>query len=65
MKHDPRFRRKGGRYVCARPGCEKPLTEIAFKHLDPFCSTRCCHEYHGVEIQMNPTKRGTPVGSSS
>lgn len=63
MKRDPKLKRKGGRYVCALEGCEKPLTDIAHKHIDPFCSTHCCHEYHGVKIQM--PGRGVTVGSSS
>lgn len=62
MKPDPKLKRKGDGYVCALEGCGKPLTEIAFKHIDPFCSTKCCHEYHGVEVTM--PGRGVLVASS-
>jgi len=41
------------------------LSEIAIKNSDPFCKTGCAKEHYGVEIQTNPTGRGTPVGSSS
>lgn len=61
---DPRMKRVGrGVYVCAVTGCEKRLDGIAVKNLDPFCSTKCCHAYHGVVIQM--PGRGYTVGSSS
>lgn len=62
MKRDPRMVRKGGQYVCALPGCGKPLTEIAFKHIDPFCSVKCCQQYHGIEITM--PGRGVLVAST-
>lgn len=63
-KRDPRMRRVGrGQYVCAQEGCGKPLDELTVKNLDPFCSTKCCHAYHGVAIQM--PGRGFTVGSSS
>lgn len=54
-----------GVYRCAVETCENELGEVTIKNQDPFCSTGCCHEWHGVEIQTNPTLRGAPVGSSS
>jgi hypothetical protein len=61
---DPRMKRIGrGVYVCALPECGKRLEEITVKNEDPFCSVKCCHAYHGVEIQM--PGRGVTVGSSS
>jgi hypothetical protein len=67
IKRDPSMRRIGRKrpatYLCAGPGCENELNEITVKNLDPFCSTACAHEYHGVEIQM--PGRGVTVGSSS
>ena len=63
MKHDPKMQRVGrGQYVCALEGCGKPLAELTVKNLDPFCSTKCCHEFHGVEIQL--PGRGVFVASS-
>ncbi len=54
--------RANGQWVCAQEGCGKPLSEITIKQLDPFCSTACCHEFHGVEIQL--PGRGQFVASS-
>jgi hypothetical protein len=28
------------------------LTDTAHKRIDPFCSVKCCHAFHGVQIQM-------------
>lgn len=64
MRRDPKMQRVSrGVYRCANPGCGKPLAELTVKNLDPFCSVKCCHEYHGVKIQM--PGRGVTVGSSS
>ena len=52
-----------GVFVCAV--CLMPLSEIAVRNDDPFCTTGCAKAAYGVEIQTNPTGRGTPVGSSS
>jgi hypothetical protein len=52
VKADPKMREVKGEFVCARPGCDKVLGEGAINNHDPFCSTHCCHEYHGVPIQM-------------
>jgi len=60
MKADPKQRPS---LRCAGQGCKKKLPEAAIKNLDPFCSTACCHEFHGVVIQM--PGRGYTVGSSS
>jgi hypothetical protein len=54
-----------GVYECANPDCDKPLNETTIKNLDPFCSTDCCHSWHGVEITVRDAKRGIFVGSSS
>jgi hypothetical protein len=63
IKRDPPMKRVGrGRYDCV---CGQPLNEITVKNLDPWCSTACCHEFHGIEIPANPTKRGATVASSS
>lgn len=37
-------------YVCVV--CDNPLNEVTIKNLDPFCSTACCHEYHGVSLSL-------------
>ena len=63
IKKDPPMKRVGrGRYKCV---CGEPLNEVTVKYEDPFCSTACAHEFHGVEIAANPTKRGAPVAASS
>jgi hypothetical protein len=55
------MRRVGrNQYVCAV--CEKQLDELTAKNLDPFCSTKCCHAYHGIEITM--PGRGVLVAST-
>jgi hypothetical protein len=59
---DPKPKRvKKGVFACAK--CGQELNETTMKNQDPFCSTNCCHEYHGVEIQI--PHRGYTVGSSS
>lgn len=67
IKKDPQMRRVGrnrpATYLCAAEGCEQELNEVTIKNLDPFCSTNCAHNFHGVEIIM-PYK-GQPVASSS
>lgn len=66
MKKDPPMKRvRRGEYECALETCDNPLNEVTIKNQDPFCSTGCCHEWHGVEIQTNPTLRGPTVASSS
>lgn len=66
-KRDPRMRRVGrgkpAAYLCAAESCDEPLNEVTVKNDDPFCSAKCAHEYHGVEIQL--PGRGYTVGSSS
>ena len=59
------MRQVEGVYVCVLPQCGKELAEITVKNFDPFCSNKCCLEYHDVQIQMNDSKRGVPVASSS
>lgn len=52
LKPDPPVREDG---LCARPGCtkrRKPPATTRYATLqdfetDPFCSTKCCREYHG------------------
>lgn len=34
--------------TCARPGCDKPLPEVAVRHGDPFCSAACSKVHHGI-----------------
>lgn len=66
---DPKMRKLGrGRgvrplFLCSGPGCEEELNEVTVKNLDPFCSVKCAHAYHGVEIPL-PFK-GQTVASSS
>jgi len=55
---------RGRRVRCCMPRCRKPLPEQAIIHDDPFCSSACCREYHGVSIQLPGQERG-PVGASS
>lgn len=43
--------------------CGNPLPEAAARDGDPWCSTVCCKEFHGVEIQAK--KPGVPVGASA
>jgi hypothetical protein len=33
---------------CAADGCDKPVPELAVRHKDEFCSTKCCRRQHGV-----------------
>ena len=50
---DPKMRKdEDGVYICAIPDCSKPLAEITVKNMDPFCSTKCCHDFYGVQIQL-------------
>lgn len=66
MKRDPKMIKVSrGKYVCANEGCEKELNPIVVKNLDPFCSTECCHAFHGVEITVRDRAKGIFVGSSS
>jgi predicted nucleic acid-binding Zn ribbon protein len=59
---DPKMKRvRKGVYACAQ--CGEELNEVTVKNDDPFCSTSCCHTYHGVEIQL--PGRGYTVASSS
>lgn len=64
LKPDPKVRavREGGRVVavkCALPSCGKlrRITKQSMKYagvevtLDPFCSTECCREFHGCELE--------------
>lgn len=64
---DPKMKKRSrarlSPYVCAREGCEEELNEVTIKNLDPFCSTKCAHEYHGVEITI--PHQGQTVASSS
>lgn len=46
MKRAPK---PGPGHTCGRPGCGKPLPELARQHGDPFCSAECCREFYGVE----------------
>lgn len=55
------MKRVGKKYVCAV--CDEPLNEVTVAQQDPFCSTVCAKEFHGVEVQK--PWQGTPVGSSS
>ena len=55
------MKKAAGKYVCAE--CGTMLNEVTVKNEDPFCSTSCCHAYHGVWIQV--PARGYTVGSSS
>lgn len=64
MIRDPAMVRIGrGLYVCVV--CGETLPDLCVKQQDPFCSTKCCKDFHGVEIQENHSKRGAPVGASS
>ena len=56
-------RNRPATYLCAASECENELNEVTIKNQDPFCSTHCAHQYHGVEITM-PGK-GVRVASSS
>jgi hypothetical protein len=70
MKKDPRRRKNG---TCAHRGCKRHLPEITSRHrryagdallLDPFCSTECCKEYHGVVITaLEPVGRKPKVAA--
>lgn len=30
---------------CAREGCQRTITLVAWRHQDPFCSTACCRAH--------------------
>lgn len=45
MRADPEARADG---KCALAGCGKPVPPKARKAGDPFHSTECCKEFHGV-----------------
>lgn len=60
---DPRMKRREGKYVCAE--CGEMLNDVTVKNEDPFCSTGCCHAYHGIEITVHDRAKGVFVGSSS
>lgn len=59
--HDPPVRRDQLCAVCKQP---KPVIEDPKKiyrvDLDPFCSTRCCKEYHncGTDSEHDMSRRG-------
>lgn len=66
VKRDPKMVKVGrGKYVCANEGCDKELNEVVVKNLDPFCSTDCCHAWHGVSIVKPDKANGIFAGSSS
>lgn len=45
MRRDPRPRRDG---LCALRTCRKPVGKRAKAHGDPFHTSLCCRQYHGV-----------------
>ena len=55
-------RNRPATYLCAAEGCDNELNEVTVKNLDPFCSTKCAHAYHGIEITL--PGRGVLVASS-
>ena len=36
--------------VCKNKNCSNELPEISVKHNDPFCSTKCARDHHGVAV---------------
>jgi hypothetical protein len=58
VKKDPKMRRDLRCTVCG-----EKLPPVAIENEDPFCSTPCCHSFHGVEIQAKTP--GVPVGASA
>lgn len=67
MKKDPPIRKDGKCAVCKQPiKPVKPQRGVPIAaYNDPFCSSRCCRQYHGTSIKESeqdykgrrPTKR--------
>lgn len=64
MRSDPKVRRDG---KCALPTCNKPrripartYANTVDHETDPFCSTACARDYHGVDRNM--AAGGTGLG---
>ena len=52
VKQEPKIRKDG---LCVV--CRKPLTTVErYGDKDAFCSSSCCREYHGTQIEI--PKRG-------
>jgi hypothetical protein len=64
-KADPKVRADG---KCARVGCGKTIKisrrkDVPYEEYlkEPFCSTDCAREFHGVVRPMPKTKTGRPL----